>query len=931
MEGCTGCRLLAALTHPRRTHMGSQKPMGNITVTIRVTNECTGDRTRSQHCSSILETSPTKTDVQALIAVPKCSPVVSFETSDPPAGISGGSSDQPEQCLPAIDSSAIDSSAIDFSAIDSSAIDFSAIDFSAIDSLAIDSLTPEKQHSPKGQKEGLKLCDPVKGSGNDKSAADCLGAQKSADVNQDGKLCQSHSTRGEKKKQLLARDIAFCFTPNFPASPEESRCPELKKQRQTRTSVTSESVGARTPLTHISHFNIQRQITDNIVSKTKNTKMVQKHRSQKLPKWLSTSTKENALCLANLKQKTKERETLLTTKSSDKGKQDCESLPSSLGSPPPSKSSSRKKPNQVPLMSRDLWSSTTCNSLQRPNTDSEQALDDLASNVHTNRCHSMQVRDVEQDSLLSAGTKDVTQSAHPNNISDKDMQAAENHCDNGQHVDQNLRTDCFSSSELSLPSVTPPKQSSLRDKSARSPVLGSKISFQDSQRPEKRSGSVPAKSGLQHEKLPVQKENFWSQPRAVSCQASQVHNKEVQKESTVSLNAATSRRKSHSSGQGACGKEMKASRTSPSKAGSFAMKGEAHVRRETEGTAPCSNHLSSGTEPHVSKALLAADGSAGAVRSWKNFWHSSRNVVKTATGQLPVVSAAKERLSDKAPEENYSKSQKKEGGRQCFPLGEKQDVPKASSIADCFREPVMPRKPFWHCLAGFSASTQHRKSEVKGMRAVEDKQLPAVCEARGKFSDKRPNGGSSKAELYHEKKKQCTSHTAKCSEVKACPGRTVSKQIELQDGLQHEVKDASVQTSFVCMIGSRAKMDREARHRLVSSLYVGEDKVKFLDPNLRPAGESAPFSFGYYAATDSVIMGIMKLRPDCEKPLAVDYVHDMCFYVLDDGLMVSTVGDAWTLLEKGSVFRLLSGMPYSFKNVGTATSKLFYVLMKPRT
>ncbi|KAK8772677.1 hypothetical protein V5799_024076 [Amblyomma americanum] len=78
-------------------------------------------------------------------------------------------------------------------------------------------------------------------------------------------------------------------------------------------------------------------------------------------------------------------------------------------------------------------------------------------------------------------------------------------------------------------------------------------------------------------------------------------------------------------------------------------------------------------------------------------------------------------------------------------------------------------------------------------------------------------------------------------------------------------------------------------------------------------------------------MGIMKLRPDCEKPLAVDYVHDMCFYVLDDGLMVSTVGDAWTLLEKGSVFRLLSGMPYSFKNVGTSTSKLFYVLMKPRT
>ncbi|XP_075737846.1 uncharacterized protein LOC142777388 [Rhipicephalus microplus] len=99
-----------------------------------------------------------------------------------------------------------------------------------------------------------------------------------------------------------------------------------------------------------------------------------------------------------------------------------------------------------------------------------------------------------------------------------------------------------------------------------------------------------------------------------------------------------------------------------------------------------------------------------------------------------------------------------------------------------------------------------------------------------------------------------------------------------------------------------------------------------MDMPLGQSGGVSGITFGHYFSTHAGALGIMRLSPNSEKPLAVNNDSDMWLYALDSGVNITTLGETWLVFPKRAAFYICRGLPYTLKNVGLTTWNILYIL-----
>lgn len=201
---------------------------------------------------------------------------------------------------------------------------------------------------------------------------------------------------------------------------------------------------------------------------------------------------------------------------------------------------------------------------------------------------------------------------------------------------------------------------------------------------------------------------------------------------------------------------------------------------------------------------------------------------------------------------------------------------------------------------------------------------PRSCALKPLNTDQtRLNKSTRKADAQDEAK-DTTTKMRKCDAQ--CKTTNASAQTR---GCQAEVLDTSAQTSFICVLGKHVKLCDNGQTQLRATFHVKLEDVQFKDLSLRHANEDTPFSFATYMSTNSMAIGKMRLASNQEKPTATNVHFDMVLVPQDGNVKVTTIGQSWLLLNKGCSFFIRRGVPFTLKNVGTATAEILYILSLP--
>lgn len=302
-------------------------------------------------------------------------------------------------------------------------------------------------------------------------------------------------------------------------------------------------------------------------------------------------------------------------------------------------------------------------------------------------------------------------------------------------------------------------------------------------------------------------------------------------------------------------------------------------------------------ETRISKAPIVSDHNAETIKPRRSFWDDSWKLSSKATHRdrspLAVLKVTKEIMPPEAPTTRTE------------PLNTTDDDGEVSWIQSLWkqRQAALAKAA---AMRSVKAPRTHRTYKIS---------KPPVLGKQSKEPAEPPKGV-----LQHE---------AKDAIVQTGDHHHEANTAVAQKDPQHEAKDAVVQTSFICMVGKSIKLDRTAKKHLRGAFHASEDDVDFLDLSLQEACGDAPITFGHYVSTGKATVGIMRLGPNTEKPMAANNENDMFLYALDTGVNITTIGGTWLLLSKGCTFYVPRGLPFTLKNLGLTISKILYILTEP--
>lgn len=277
---------------------------------------------------------------------------------------------------------------------------------------------------------------------------------------------------------------------------------------------------------------------------------------------------------------------------------------------------------------------------------------------------------------------------------------------------------------------------------------------------------------------------------------------------------------------------------------------------------------------------------------------------------------------------------------------------KTSSVRDSPIETFKPRSNFWLSPGRYSSKTTRcGEGLMSALKFDKEGTLPKLPEARTELSNKI--GGEKDEDAWigslWRQKQDALVCTAAAKSTKAAstirqsheiselpvldrhskePSKPLkeTKDSTAQTSVQHETKDAVAQTSFICMVGKSFKVDMESREHLRQGFLALEEQVEFMDMPLGQAGGVSGITFGHYFCTHAGALGIMRLSPNSEKPLAVNNDSDMWLYALESGVNITTIGATWLVLPKRAAFYICRGLPYTLRNLGLTTCSILYIL-----
>lgn len=398
-----------------------------------------------------------------------------------------------------------------------------------------------------------------------------------------------------------------------------------------------------------------------------------------------------------------------------------------------------------------------------------------------------------------------------------------------------------------------------------------------------------------HEKAPVEKRSLWSVPKALSSGDS---------ESDKGSAGPSGRRAIKGASAFKCkvGLQQKGADIAKRLENSQHEAGTRDVEpvyRETRRSlvAEGEPRETQNRETRISKAPIVSDHNAENIKPRRSFWDDSWKLSSKTTyrdrSPLAVLKVTKEVTPPEAPATRIE------------PLNTTDDEGEVSWIQSLWkqRQAALAKAA---AMRSVKAPRTHRTYKIS---------KPPVLEKQNKEPTEPPKGV-----LQHEAKDaimQTSGHHHEANTAVA------------QKDPQHEAKDAVVQTSFICMVGKSIKLDRTAKKHLRGAFHANEGDVAFLDMSLQEACGDAPIMFGHYISTCKATVGIMRLGPNTEKPMAANNENDMFLYALDTGVNITTVGGTWLLLSKGSTFYVPRGLPFTLKNLGLTISKILYILTEP--